>query len=88
MDPAIVAPLHGLFGFSGGQADFVSAVADAGMQVFSFDNGDAGLYWIDTRYAPHDAGHRGRERRHRPPGAAPPGRQPGAASPRATPGSS
>jgi hypothetical protein len=54
MDPAIAAPLHGLFGFSGGQADYVSAVTDAGMQVLSFDNGDAGFYRIDTRNAPHN----------------------------------
>jgi hypothetical protein len=54
MDPAIAAPLHGLFGFSGGQAAYVSAVADAGMQVLSFDNGVAGFYRIGSRDAPHN----------------------------------
>jgi hypothetical protein len=54
MDPAIAAPLHGLFGFSGGQAGYVGAVAEAGMQVLSFDAGDDGFYRIDSRDAPHN----------------------------------
>jgi hypothetical protein len=54
MDPAIAAPMHGLFAFSGGQGGYVSAVADAGMQVLSFDNGDDGFYRIDSRDAPHN----------------------------------
>ncbi|PZA21697.1 DUF3048 domain-containing protein [Modestobacter versicolor] len=54
MDPAIAAPLHGVFAFSGGQAGYVGAVAEAGMQVLSFDNGNDGFYRIDTRYAPHN----------------------------------
>jgi len=54
MDPAIAAPLHGLFAFSGGQAQYVDAVAAAGMQVLSFDAGDDGFHRIDSRYAPHN----------------------------------
>lgn len=54
MDPAIAAPLHGLFAFSGGQAGYVSAVGDAGMQVLSFDQGNDGFYRIDSRRAPHN----------------------------------
>lgn len=54
MDPAIAAPLRGLFAFSGGQRPFVDAVADAGLQVISQDAGAAGFYRLDTRKAPHN----------------------------------
>jgi hypothetical protein len=54
MDPAIAAPLRGLFAFSGGQGPFVAAVADAGMQVVSQGAGAAGYYRIDSREAPHN----------------------------------
>jgi len=54
MDPAITAPLHGLFAASGGQADYVGAVADAGLQVLTLDGGDDGFYRVDSRYAPHN----------------------------------
>ncbi|SFE49716.1 DUF3048 domain-containing protein [Blastococcus tunisiensis] len=54
MDPAIAAPLRGLFAFSGGQRPFVDAVADAGLQVISHDAGDAGFYRLSTRSAPHN----------------------------------
>jgi hypothetical protein len=54
MDPSIAAPLHGLFAFSGGQAGYVGAVADAGLQVVSFDAGNDGFYRIDSRYSPHN----------------------------------
>jgi len=54
MDPAIVAPLHGVFAASGGQAAYVDAVVDAGMQVLTFDAGDDGFYRIDSRKAPHN----------------------------------
>ena len=54
MDPAIAAPLHGLFAFSGGQPGYVQAIADAGMQVLSNDNGDAGFHRIGSRAAPHN----------------------------------
>jgi hypothetical protein len=54
MDPAIAAPLHGLFAFSGGQRPFVNAGAAAGLQVLSFDAGAPGFYRIDRRAAPHN----------------------------------
>jgi hypothetical protein len=54
MDPAIAAPLRGLFAFSGGQADFVAAIADAGLQTLSNDAGAVGFHRLDTRSAPHD----------------------------------
>jgi hypothetical protein len=54
MDPAIAAPLHGLFAFSGGQRPFVDAVAGAGLQVLSHDAGAGGFFRLRTRYAPHN----------------------------------
>ena len=54
MDPAIAAPLHGVFGFSGGQAGYVSAIADAGLQVLSQDSGADGFYRVGSRQAPHN----------------------------------
>ncbi|WP_308128167.1 DUF3048 domain-containing protein [Modestobacter italicus] len=54
MDPAITAPLHGLFAASGGQAAYVGDVADAGLQVLTFDAGDDGFARIATRRAPHN----------------------------------
>jgi hypothetical protein len=54
MDPAIGAPLRGLFAFSGGQGPYVSAVADAGLQVLSNDKGADGFHRIGSRKAPHN----------------------------------
>jgi hypothetical protein len=54
MDPAIAAPLRGLFAFSGGQRPFVDAVAGAGLQVLSHDAGAGGFFRVNTRYAPHN----------------------------------
>jgi Protein of unknown function (DUF3048) C-terminal domain/Protein of unknown function (DUF3048) N-terminal domain len=54
MDPAIAAPLRGLFAFSGGQRPFVRAVGDAGLQVLSWDAGAGGYHRIATRRAPHN----------------------------------
>ncbi len=54
MDPAIAAPLRGLFAFSGGQRPFVDDVAAAGLQVVSYDAGHAGFYRLTSRYAPHN----------------------------------
>jgi hypothetical protein len=54
MDPAIAAPLRGLFAFSGGQRPFVDAVAGAGLQVLSHDAGSGGFFRLNTRYAPHN----------------------------------
>jgi hypothetical protein len=54
MDPAIAAPLHGLFAFSGGQPVFVSAVQAAGLRVLSQDAGADGFHRLSTRRAPHN----------------------------------
>ncbi|MGZ4509250.1 MAG: DUF3048 domain-containing protein [Blastococcus sp.] len=54
MDPSIAGPLHGLFAFSGGQPPFPAAVAAAGLQVLSMDNGAAGFYRVNARRAPHN----------------------------------
>jgi hypothetical protein len=54
MDPAIAAPLRGLFAFSGGQRQYVDAVSAAGLQVISHDGGAGGFYRLNTRYAPHN----------------------------------
>src|SRR3954468_17013769 len=54
MDPAIAAPLHGLFAFSGGQQQYVDAVAAAGLQVLSMDAGSGGFYRSNARRAPHN----------------------------------
>src|SRR3954469_5369626 len=52
MDPAIAAPLHGLMAFSGGQQQYVDALAAAGLQVLSQDNGSGGFYRSSDRSAP------------------------------------
>ncbi|WP_426593093.1 DUF3048 domain-containing protein [Cellulomonas sp. McL0617] len=44
MDPAIVAPMHGLIAFSGGQPIFVNALKAAGVQTISQDAGAPGFY--------------------------------------------
>jgi Protein of unknown function (DUF3048) N-terminal domain/Protein of unknown function (DUF3048) C-terminal domain len=54
MDPAIAAPLHGLFAFSGGQPAYVAAIADSGLQVLSNDAGAGGFHRIGSRRAPHN----------------------------------
>jgi hypothetical protein len=54
MDPAIAAPLHGLLAFSGGQPQYVDAVAAAGLQVVSQDAGAGGFTRVGTRRAPHN----------------------------------
>ncbi|MEI4273648.1 DUF3048 domain-containing protein [Klenkia sp. LSe6-5] len=54
MDPAIAAPLHGLFATSGGQGQYLSAVSAAGLQLFSFDAGDDGFARQGPRQAPHN----------------------------------
>jgi hypothetical protein len=54
MDPAITAPLKGLFVFSGGAAPFVSAVRAAGLQLISQDSGSAGFFRTKDRPAPHN----------------------------------
>lgn len=54
MDPAIVAPMHGLIAFSGGQPQFVSALPAAGVQILSNDAGNDGFYRTRNRRAPHN----------------------------------
>ncbi|WP_448624629.1 DUF3048 domain-containing protein [Geodermatophilus sp. URMC 64] len=54
MDAAIVAPMHGLLAFSGGQRPFVDAVAQAGTQVISQDAGAGGFHRTSSRRAPHN----------------------------------
>lgn len=54
MDPAIVAPMHGLIAFSGGQAGFVNALKASGVQVMSNDMGSGGFYRSRARSAPHN----------------------------------
>lgn len=54
MDPAIAAPYGGLMVFSGGQAPFVAALRDAGLQLFADDLGSPGFSRNPERYAPHN----------------------------------
>ncbi|BDO43300.1 DUF3048 domain-containing protein [Cellulomonas sp. NTE-D12] len=43
MDSTILAPMHGLIAFSGGQPGFVQLLSDAGLQIFSQDQGAPGF---------------------------------------------
>jgi hypothetical protein len=54
MDPAVVAPLHGILAYTGGQPPFVDAVADAGVQSVVMDAGDPGFRRDPERSAPHN----------------------------------
>jgi hypothetical protein len=55
MDPAIVAPIGGVFAFSGGQGQFVAkANRIASIQVLSMDAGSGGFYRTSNRAAPHN----------------------------------
>src|SRR3954465_1971113 len=54
MDPAIAGPLHGLIASSGGQRQYIDALAGAGLQVLSQDAGAGGFYRVTTRRAPHN----------------------------------
>jgi hypothetical protein len=54
MDPAIAAPLRGLFAFSGGQRPYVDAIGAAGLQVLSHDGGAGGFLRLPGRSAPHN----------------------------------
>ena len=54
MDPLIVAPLHGLFAFSGGQGGILDLVDRSGVQVVSHDRGAPGMYRVSSRRAPHN----------------------------------
>ncbi len=54
MDPLIVAPLHGVLAFSGGQAGILDLVNASGVQVVSHDAGAPGMYRVSSRKAPHN----------------------------------
>ncbi|WP_309232739.1 DUF3048 domain-containing protein [Actinotalea sp. JY-7885] len=54
MDPLVVAPLHGLLVYSGGQPGILAEVAGSGVQSISHDAGAAGLYRVRGRSAPHN----------------------------------
>lgn len=54
MDPLIVAPLHGLLVFSGGQPGILAEAAASGAQIVSHDAGAPGMYRVSSRRAPHN----------------------------------
>lgn len=54
MDGGIVAPLHGLLVFSGGQPRFVDEVAATGVQELIGDRGAPGTYRVDWRKTPYN----------------------------------
>ena len=54
MDPQILAPMHGLLAFSGGQPGILDLVAASGVQMISHDAGAPGMYRTKDRAAPHN----------------------------------
>jgi len=54
MDMPIIAPLHGMFAYSGGQPGILALAHASGAQILSHDAGDAGFYRTKTRAAPHN----------------------------------
>lgn len=54
MDPQILAPMHGLLAFSGGQPGILQLVAESGIQMISHDAGAPGMYRTKDRAAPHN----------------------------------
>ncbi|MEZ0448111.1 DUF3048 domain-containing protein [Cellulomonas sp. ICMP 17802] len=54
MDPVILAPMHGLLAFSGGQQGILDLVAASGVQMISHDAGAPGMYRTKDRAAPHN----------------------------------
>ncbi|WP_246280826.1 DUF3048 domain-containing protein [Cellulomonas humilata] len=54
MDPQILAPMHGLLAFSGGQPGILDLVAASGVQMISHDAGAPGMYRVRDRAAPHN----------------------------------
>ena len=54
MDPLIIAPLHGMLAFSGGQSGIVALARDSGAQLLSHDAGAPGLARVSFRSAPHN----------------------------------
>ncbi len=54
MDPLIIAPMHGLLAFSGGQQGILDLVEASGVQMISHDAGAPGMYRTKDRAAPHN----------------------------------
>ncbi|KQY47163.1 DUF3048 domain-containing protein [Cellulomonas sp. Root137] len=54
MDPLILAPMHGLLAFSGGQPGILDLVEASGVQMISQDAGAPGMYRVRDRAAPHN----------------------------------
>jgi len=54
VDPLILAPMHGLLAFSGGQPGILAQVQASGVQMISHDAGAAGMYRTKDRAAPHN----------------------------------
>lgn len=54
MDPAIVAPMHGILAYTGAQKPFIEAVGAAGIQSIIMDKGDDGFYKQKGKRAPHN----------------------------------
>lgn len=54
MDPDVVAPMHGILAYSGGQTPFIDAVEKSGTQSVIMDRGDAGFSRDPGRAAPHN----------------------------------
>ncbi|MBO9555403.1 DUF3048 domain-containing protein [Cellulomonas sp.] len=54
MDPVILAPMHGLLAFSGGQPGILALVEASGVQMISHDAGAPGMYRTKDRPAPHN----------------------------------
>ena len=54
MDAPIVGPTAGVLVYSGGQAPFVAAVDDAGLQSIVHDDGDEGFFLKKGERAPHN----------------------------------
>jgi len=54
MDPVILAPMHGLLAFSGGQPGILALVQASGVQMISHDAGAPGMYRTKDRAAPHN----------------------------------
>ncbi|MBD8079491.1 DUF3048 domain-containing protein [Cellulosimicrobium arenosum] len=53
-DPQLVAPLHGVLAYTGGQAPFITEVGAAGVQSVIMDAGDGGFEKTPRRRAPHN----------------------------------
>jgi hypothetical protein len=54
MDASIAGPLHGVLAFSGGVKTYITAAADAGLEVLSQDSGSRGFRRAGSRPAPHN----------------------------------